>query len=209
MGWKRTQKFKNSKTQNKTKFPRKRMILSRRLMSLVLIVAGCSLLVGLGVYRVFYAQDLSFAVSRVPDNQSVAAAPKVEGVLPAQIIIEKAGIDLPVFPGEIIKGKWTVVANGANHWRESAKLGEVGNVVIYGHNWKNLFGPIRTLKVGDEIQVKGENDQIYKYTITQTVSVKPTQVEIVAPTKEPQLTLYTCIGFLDSERFVVVAKPKI
>jgi len=185
--------------------------MGRKKLGLVLIIAGCMLWLGLGVYRVFYAQDLSFAVPPTlrDSGASVGAGEQVEivGVLPKRIVIEKAGIDLPVFAGEIVKGKWTVVANGANHWRESAKLGEKGNVVIYGHNWKNLFGPIQGLKEGDEIQAWGENDQVFNYTITKTMSVKPTAVEIVLPTEEPQLTLYTCIGFLDKERFVVIAKP--
>ncbi len=181
---------------------------TRRRVGLGLIAVGLVIFFSLGVYRVTYGQDLSFAVERVSEAPAVVES-AVVGTLPKQIVIEKVGIDLPIFAGSIVKGKWTVVANGANHWNESAKLGEKGNVVIYGHNWGNLFGPIRQLEVGDTIRVRGENDQLFNYTVIQTMSVKPTQVEIVAPTKEPQLTLYTCIGFLDRERFVVIAKPTI
>lgn len=199
------QKRKISKTPNKIKSQKNKRFLTRQHLGLVLIVLGCSLLIGLGVYRAVYGQDVSFAV----DEVSLAVEEVEEGVLPKQIVIESIGIDLSIFEGEIVKGKWVVASNGVNHWNQSAKLGEKGNVVIYGHNWRSLLGPIRGLELGDTIAVTGENQQIYKYTITQTLIVKPTQVEIVLPTEDERLTLYTCTGWLDRERFVVIARPTI
>lgn len=45
------------------------------------------------------------------------------------------------------------------------------------------------------------------FTIDQTAVISPTQASVVNPTLDTRLTIYTCTGFLDTKRFVVVAKP--
>lgn len=183
--------------------------IARQRMGLFLIVVGCGLFVGLGVYRALWGQDVSFAVppsALTNVGATVGAGHSTVGMRPTAIVIDKVHINLPIYEAQIVNGKWQVTNLGGNHWNESALLGEKGNVVIYGHNWRSLFGPIQGLRVGDEIHVTGENQQIYTYTITQTVTVNPTEVQWVLPTPEAQLTVYTCTGPFDSQRFVVVAK---
>ena len=46
----------------------------------------------------------------------------------------------------------------------------------------------------------------YEYEIKEIKEVLPSQTETIAPTKEETLTLYTCSGFSDSKRLIVIAK---
>ncbi|NIO84481.1 MAG: sortase, partial [Candidatus Aminicenantes bacterium] len=84
--------------------------------------------------------------------------------------------------------------------------GQEGNAVIYGHNKAHLFGPIRWLNEGEEIKIINQKGEEYIYSIVQTKTVTSETVAVLAPTETATLTLYTCTGFLDRERFVIVAQ---
>ena len=88
----------------------------------------------------------------------------------------------------------------------SASPGDAGNTVIFAHARDELFGPIRELKKDDAIYVLTKNSW-HKYTVLETKFVEPKDVEVIAPTTDETLTLYTCSGFLDSKRLIVIAKP--
>lgn len=126
-----------------------------------------------------------------------------------KIRIDKVKLDLTVEPAIINDGVWPVSEKNASHWVSSANPGENGNIVIYGHNRNNLFGPIRWLNVGERIELTDKQGKIYEYKITQTVIVKPTEVQYVEPTDTEMLTLYTCTGWWDSLRYVVRAEPAV
>lgn len=124
----------------------------------------------------------------------------------ARVKIDKVGLDLAVEPAMVSDGTWEVSATGASHWTSSANPGEKGNIVIYGHNKTNLFGPIRWLSLGEKIELTDKQGQSYLYEIKQVVTTNPDDIQYVLPTDEETLTLYTCTGFFDRQRYVVVAK---
>ncbi len=95
------------------------------------------------------------------------------------------------------------------HLTSSAKPGQKDNVVIYGHNWRRLFGPLRDVKVGDSIEITTADAQKHLYVVNQTFSVKPDAVWIADHLSTETLTLYTCDGIFDNTRFVVRALPEI
>lgn len=72
---------------------------------------------------------------------------------------------------------------------------------------RSPFYHINKLEVGDHIIVDFSGKR-YGYEVTEKTSVKPTQIEIEAPTEEARLTLYTCTlkGRSDG-REVIYAKP--
>lgn len=125
----------------------------------------------------------------------------------SRVKIDKVGLDLAVEPAVISDGTWEVSATGASHWSNSANPGQGGNIVIYGHNKNNLFGPIRWLNLGDKIEITDKNENKYEYIIKQIVTTNPDQVEYVLPTEEETLTLYTCTGFFDKDRYLVISRP--
>ncbi len=143
---------------------------------------------------------LSF--SRVPE----LSIETNEELLPAQILISSTGIDLPVFLARVENDYWQISAEGASYLLGSGIPGRPGNVVIYGHNKNNLLGPIRWLEKGAEIKITNQKQEVFVYQLIEAKTVSPDSIEVLSPTEEAILTLYTCTGFLDQERHVVRAR---
>src|SRR3989344_6293602 len=76
-----------------------------------------------------------------------------EKTMPVKISIEKLKVDLPIMPADIVDGKWEENDAGVSYWVQSPVPGEIGNSVLYAHNWPNLFGNLKKLTLGDEIKV--------------------------------------------------------
>lgn len=123
---------------------------------------------------------------------------------PTQISIKKAGIDLPIAETAINNGVWQIAQNAVSHLNISARPGENGPIILYDHNTDDKFGPIRWLSKGDTIDIKTADGKTYSYTITQTMQVRPDKMDIFTQQKGETLILYTCDGFADLERFVVI-----
>lgn len=126
--------------------------------------------------------------------------------LPKNISIPTLSLQLPVEPTLIKDSTWPTSQTGVSFLENSGKLGSAGNLIFYGHNWKNLLGSLHKVKVGENIVLHGQNGQDFTYTISHIATVAPTDVSILADTSDERITLYTCIGFLDQKRLVVVAK---
>ena len=125
--------------------------------------------------------------------------------VPVRVSIGRLKLDLPIMPAGIVDGKWEENDSGVSYWSQSPVPGEVGNSVLYAHNWPNLFGSLKKLKVGDEIKVTLSNGEEKIFIVKETYSVTSDQSHILNQTVDTRLTLYTCDGFLDLERFVVIA----
>src|SRR3989338_107895 len=104
---------------------------------------------------------------------------------------------------------------GAVRYPTSAKLGEAGNVVLFGHSSYlpvvgnqayKAFNDIQKLKPGDTVEVQGE-EEVYVYavrSVSKESADKNTPIPLMPSGKE--LTLVTCNSFgKKSDRFVVVA----
>ena len=127
--------------------------------------------------------------------------------VPVEIIIPSIQIDLKVDPGQIKDGVWLISDTEATFLNTSAAPGTGGNTVIYGHNKKVIFGNLPYLSLGQKIIIKTKSGKIYNYVADQKYFVGPDRVDLVSPTKDDELTIYTCYGLFDSERAVVKAKP--
>lgn len=126
---------------------------------------------------------------------------------PKQLIIPNLKMSLEIEEGGVEKGVWKISQIGVSHLKTSSNPSEIGNIVLYGHNWPALLDKIRQLGKGDEVLLVSADGKVYRYKIEQILIVKPTDVWILDRTDEELLTIYTCTGFLDSKRFVVRAKP--
>lgn len=129
------------------------------------------------------------------------------GVQPVAIEIERAAVSAQIEVIEIVDG---VMQDPTGPWvvswyRETARLGEVGNVVMAGHldYWDvgpAVFYNIGVLQPGDRIEVTGEDGEIYVYEVDWVRNYDnanaPIQ-EIVGPTENESLTLITCGGPFD------------
>ena len=168
----------------------------------LLIIFGVLLFI-VGGINYYEARILSF--KNVP---TVSTATAHEDV-PTEVIIPSLNLDIPVEPGQIKGGVWEVSTKGAVFLSTSAAPGVNGNTIIYGHNLKRIFGSLPFVSVGQRVIVKTKSGKIYNYIVDKKYFVNPDRTDLVSPTTEPVLTLYTCWGFLDSQRAVITAKPTI
>ena len=130
---------------------------------------------------------------------------KEKGETPLRVIIPSLKIDVPVREAKIVKGYWELFEDAAGFGLGSAYPGEVGNTVIFAHTRPGLFQPLKDVKNGTVIYVF-TSEKWFGYQVTKITEVLPNQVEVIAPTPDETLTLYTCSGFADSKRLIVTAK---
>lgn len=128
------------------------------------------------------------------------------GIKPVYVKSYPLGIDIAIRDSKIINGVWTINPDSANFLVSSAGLNAQGNTVIYGHNKNEILGPLRWANVDTVIEITGVDGLVYRYKVIKTDTVNSDDIEYVLPTNNEILTIYTCTGFLDSKRFVVVAK---
>ena len=124
---------------------------------------------------------------------------------PGRIIIPSQRINLSVVEANVVNGYWEISETTASHGVGSANPGEIGNTVIFAHAREGLFLPLKDVKENDEIIVLTK-ERWYRYEVKEIKDVDPNQTEVIAPTTDETLTLYTCSGFLDNKRRIVLAK---
>lgn len=129
---------------------------------------------------------------------------------PVNIVVEKAGINAIVEQQDIVDG---VMVNPSGPWvvawyRQTATLGEQGNVVMAGHVdfWNvgpSVFFNVRDLVEGDEIVLTGEDDSTYTYAVDWVETFLMEDLtsgmleEVTGHTETRSVTLITCGGEFD------------
>lgn len=178
-----------------------------RIISKALIIAGL-LMVGLSILLTlsrFNPRRLNF--SGQPRVEAETPVKKVKGVAPKHIIIAGTSINLPVVPSTIRNQVWETSDKGVSYLTMSPIPGEVGNSILYGHNWSELLGPLTGVKPGQTIRIRYEDETQKTFIVENTATVSPKDTSILMASNEPLLTIYTCTGLFDSKRFVVTARP--
>jgi len=106
-----------------------------------------------------------------------------------RIIIPKLGLDADMYHGVTLRN----IDKGPSHWPGSALPGQVGNVVVAGHRVTHThpFLHIDSLVAGDQIVFVVDGVRSV-YEVTGTEVVYPSQMSIVRPTADPQVTLFAC-----------------
>lgn len=127
-------------------------------------------------------------------------------IRPSLIKIDSVNISLPIIPAEIKNNKWEATTQGVSYLKTSAVPGETGNSILYGHNWASLLGNLKKVKPGEKIVVIYSDGTVKEFLVEYSLEVKPDNEDILQNSSDSRITLYTCSGFLDSKRLVVVAK---
>jgi LPXTG-site transpeptidase (sortase) family protein len=138
------------------------------------------------------------------------------GAGPSQIVaylsIPRLGIkNAPIFDRGVDGNGNMLIAGGyaVTHYSNSSPIGS-GNAVLYGHDdiEGSVFGRLKDLKVGDEVDVALAGESPVAYHVTGRNIVAPTAVQILQPTNDVRLTLFTCWpNWVDTQRVVVTAGP--
>jgi sortase A len=141
-----------------------------------------------------------------PMMQSLANVPlpPPSAAQAVRIQIPALKVDAPVVQGD----GWEQLKKGVAQHAGTADPGQGGNVILSAHNdvYGELFRYLDRLQPGDQVILYTQQKQ-YTYVVDRTVIVKPTQVEVMAGTADPTVTLISCYPYLvDSDRIVVFAK---
>ncbi len=175
----------------------------KRFLPQGLIIAGIIyfLCAGFLLWQKYATNQLFFTHQPAPHNSTLK-------LKPVEIVIKDVRIDVPIFESHITNNTWETTTEGASYLVSSPIPGEIGNSIIYGHDWTSIFGPLVNAKPGEKIQIKYNNGTKQIFTIQYTQVVSPDNTSVLGDSSKKQLTMYTCTDFLDSKRFVVVAQEK-
>lgn len=120
-----------------------------------------------------------------------------------QIQIPSLRVDAPVVQGD----GWEQLKKGVAQHPGSTDPGQSGNMVLSAHNdvYGEIFRYLDKLVRGDQIIIYTPQHS-FTYIITNIQIVKPTDVEVMASTPNPTVTLISCYPYMiDNKRIVVQA----
>jgi LPXTG-site transpeptidase (sortase) family protein len=199
----------------------------RNVIAGVLIAAGLALmgtaLPGLGLFQSHPASvstrtipALSEPLSPPHQHASILPGTGSTGAGPSQVVayisIPKLGIkNAPIYDRGVDGSGNMVIAKGyaVTHFSLSSPIGS-GNAVLYGHDdiEGSIFARLKDLQTGDEVDVQPAGGTPIAYHVTARTIVAPTAVQILRPTNDVRLTLFTCWpNWVDTQRVVVTATP--
>jgi sortase A len=139
-------------------------------------------------------------------------APTVDLPLPAegdpvaQIRIPSIGVDRTVVSGISLDQ----LKRGPGHYPETPMPGQAGNVAIAGHRttYGQPFHNIDKVQVGDEIIVETVQGE-FIYEATETIIVRPSQVEILEDQGDNRITLIACHPkYSAAQRIILIGELK-
>jgi len=125
---------------------------------------------------------------------------------PVEIELPNEHIDLPIFPTTLEKGTWTVSTQGVSLLEPNGEAPEEhSGLILYGHNWSVLLGRLHQAKLGQTMTLTFPKRKD-TYQIVSMFTVNPDQLDVLNLAQPNTVLLYTCTGFMDSQRLVVLAQ---
>lgn len=137
---------------------------------------------------------------------AIAGTPVVcaRGAVPVHIAIETIDVDADIEVLEIVAGEMQqpTGATDVAWYKETARLGERGNILLAGHLnfWgvpEGVFFALGQLEEGDVVELTGDDTQIYRYIVQWTrafPSDEEPPAEALGQTEEQAITMITCGG---------------
>ena len=119
-----------------------------------------------------------------------------------RIQIPALQVDAPIVQGD----GWEQLKKGVAQHLGTPDPGQDGNIVLSAHDdvFGEIFRYLDKLQSGDVIILFTSTHQ-YTYVVTGTQYVEPTQVEVMAPTAQPVVTLISCYPYMIDNRRIVVS----
>ena len=128
---------------------------------------------------------------------------------PVRLVIKNLKLDLPIFPAKINGQEWETTTKGISWLKFTPVPGEKGNSIIYGHNWENLLGKLERIRPGAKIEIIYADGSKKIFAVNSTAIVSPKDVSVLKQAEDSRITLYTCAGFFDEKRLVIVGKLEL
>lgn len=172
----------------------------------LLMATGVFLVILSSAHQFFIARSLRYNRELI-ERLNIEEQQKVQAATPVRIEIPHFRVNLPIEQVTVKNEQWVIPDAEVGHVKESAYPGFDGNVILFGHNKRTVFGPLLWMSVGQEIILYTQDGSKQVYTVSDIFETDPRNVEVLAPTETEMLTLYTCSGFFDAKRWVVRAVP--
>ncbi len=179
------------------------------------VVLGLLLLIIVGAFGI----SVNKATSTQTSTPTATAETKSQYTI-FHLVIPKLNMSVPIIPdvdGNDKEEYFKALESGVAHYKGTSKPGDGSNIFIFGHSsfywwkpgdYKEIFKTLDGLEKDDEIIIWREGKE-YKYKVTETKLVSPTEVSVLKPTKTEQVTLMTCWPPGTTEkRLIVIAKPE-
>lgn len=178
-----------------------------RLLSRLLVLLGTALLVWCGFIVIdgYWSQrqardalTLALSLPPPPRLDSSLGVPQVlrspmpppsRGDALATLSIPRVGLSAVVLHGSDSR----TLRRGPGHLEATALPGQAGNVVIAGHR-DTFFRSLQFARRGDDVFLDSSYGRV-RYRVDSMTVVPPTDVSVVAPTRQDTLTLITCYPF--------------
>lgn len=123
--------------------------------------------------------------------------------VPTKIMIPTLGINVGIEKGiyDPASHSWNL-SNYNAHFAEKSAPANVrgGNTFIYGHNSRNIFGPLPNMHIGDEAIIETAEKLHFYYRLEEISEVQPADVRVLNYSGKPILTVQTCSGNWNEKR---------
>ena len=183
-----------------------------RVLETVLLVIGCAALTWYATVRISAAREqasLSAELTQLSAREVTTASTRA--------VAEAGATASPLWRIEVPRLSLSAVARegvdtrtlrrAVGHIPGTARPGERGNAAFAAHR-DTFFRPLKGVRRGDEVIVT-TTEGVYRYAVTGTRVVEPTDVSVLDPTSGTTLTLVTCYPFdyvgSAPQRFIVRA----
>ena len=180
-----------------------------RVLPAILTIAGLLLVLYVAAqYAWMYVEQQRFSRElqmHAPAAQAGAPSPPAtRGAALARLMIPKINLDVAIVEGTSRKA----LLVGPGHLLNTPLPGNKGNVVLAGHR-DTFFRHLGELSRGDIINVARDGNE-YRYTVTGTEIVDPSDTDVLTNSPDYRLTLITCYPFYylgpAPKRFIVFAQ---
>ena len=162
----------------------------------VLFVTNLILIMGV-IYSMRPKSVASFSIQQVSIQQPDSTKPEFLSATPNRIIIPEKSVSVPVEDGvyDSISKKWTLGSKTAHHALITPNPNnQSGNTFIYGHNKRDVFGPIVDLNPGAEALIETDEGITFRYVLRSVKDVDPSDISLFEYEGPAILTVQTCSG---------------
>ena len=138
----------------------------------------------------------SRAVS-IPQAKAIVQKPDTVIGKPVRLVIPSLNITLAIDEGNYnpADASWTLSGYNAQFAMPTHLANDqTGNTLVYGHNNKYVFGPLKQLQPGAIVEIMTDNNHLFYYKLQSVYTIQPDDVSIFAYDGPPILTLQTCTG---------------
>jgi LPXTG-site transpeptidase (sortase) family protein len=175
------------------------------------ILVGLIILVNLYTIAFPFLPQLWFVVQSKTDTtsklqQQIHSKPTPQDVAGTRVIIPKMQLDETIHEVKSTKS----IRNDIWRRPNTSTPDKGSNTVLVGHrftytNPTGVLYHLDKLAIGDEIGITWQQKR-YIYRVESIKTTSPNEVDVEAPSPQPQLTLYTCTPLWNpTKRLVVIA----